>query len=310
TVDAGLDEPNSLASSITMKADGQQPQAALAGRIDHLLRAIVIGGNDRRAAGRNEIAKQPQLGIEIMRDIGMIIHVVAREIGEAGRRDAHAIEAILIESVRGRLEGEMRDAVARDLVELAMQRDWIGRGQRAVDRALRRYQPDGADARRGVAKALPDLAREGRDRGLAAGAGDGGDGRGLSGKKFRRSQRQRAAWIGRGYERPCEALRRMLAGNGHGARRNRGIDEAYAVGFGSSEREEKVAGFHHAAIHGEARDVDGPGLLVDFDLVAEEVAKLHHLPVGRTRRKPCKAAARLRKERPFRLTALSSMPQE
>ena len=54
----------------------------------------------------------------------------------------------------------MRDAFARDFVELAMQRDRIRRRQRAVDGALRRNQPDGADARRSMAEPLPDLARE------------------------------------------------------------------------------------------------------------------------------------------------------
>ena len=69
----------------------------------------------------------------------------------------------------------MGDAVISDLVELPMQRDRIRRRQRAVDGALRRHQPDGADAGGGMAEPLPDLARERGDRGLAAGAGDGGD---------------------------------------------------------------------------------------------------------------------------------------
>ena len=115
--------------------------------------------------------------------------------------DAHAVQPILVEPVRGGLEREMGDALARDLVELPMQRDRIRRRQRAVDGALRRHQPDGADAGRGMPEPLPDLPREGGDRGLAAGAGDGGDGRGLARKKSRRGQRQRAARIGRDDER-------------------------------------------------------------------------------------------------------------
>src|SRR5712692_9537526 len=95
----------------------------------------------------------------------------------------------------------MRDAVARDFVELPMQRNRIRRGQRSVERALRRYQPDRADTGRGVTEPLPDLAREGGDRSLAAGSGYSRDGFGLSRVKFRYGERQRAARIGRDDER-------------------------------------------------------------------------------------------------------------
>jgi hypothetical protein len=96
----------------------------------------MIGGDHGRAPRRDEFAEQPELGREVMRDGRMVIHVVAREIGEAAGRHAHAVEAILVEPVRGGLEGKMRDTLARDLVELPVQRDWIGRRQRAVDGAL------------------------------------------------------------------------------------------------------------------------------------------------------------------------------
>src|SRR5512138_977607 len=89
----------------------------------------------------------------------------------------------------------MRDALARDLVELAMQRDRIGRGQRAVDGALWRNETDGADARGVMAKTLPDLPREGGDGSFSAGAGDGGDGLRLLRKELCRRQRQRAARV-------------------------------------------------------------------------------------------------------------------
>ena len=60
----------------------------------------MIGRDHGRAAGHDEIAEQPQLGGEVMRDIGMIIHVVARQIGKAAGRDAHAVEPVLVEAVR------------------------------------------------------------------------------------------------------------------------------------------------------------------------------------------------------------------
>ena len=68
--------------------------------LDHLLRTIMIGRDHRRAAGRHEIAEQPQLGGEVVRDVGMIIHVIARQIGKAAGGDAHAVEPVLVEPVR------------------------------------------------------------------------------------------------------------------------------------------------------------------------------------------------------------------
>ena len=53
----------------------------------------------------------------------------------------------------------MRDALARQLVERAMQLDRIGRGQRAVDFALRRHHADGADAGRRHARASLQIWR-------------------------------------------------------------------------------------------------------------------------------------------------------
>ena len=145
----------------------------------------MIGRNDGGAIRRiTRSLEQPQLGVEVMRDIRMIIHVVARQIGKTAGSDAHAVEPELVEPVRGSLEREMRDAVACDLVELAMQRDRIGRGQRAIDGALRRHQSDGADAGGSVSQPLPDLAREGGNRGLAAGAGHRRDRRRLARKNF------------------------------------------------------------------------------------------------------------------------------
>ncbi len=174
----------------------------------------MIGRDDRRAAGRDQIAEQPQLGGEVMRHIRMIIHVVARQVGEAAGRDAHAVEPILVEPMRGGLEGQMRDAVARDFVELPVQRDRIRRRQRAVDRALRRNQSDGADAGGGVAEPLPDLAREGGNRSLAAGAGDGCDRCGLP--RIKSAPRPAPA---RGADLACRQTARGARPTAHGRRR-------------------------------------------------------------------------------------------
>ena len=65
----------------------------------------------------------------------MIVEMIAAEVGEAAGRDAHAVEPMLVEPVRGGLDREMRDAFAGELIQRAVQRDRIGRGERAVDLA-------------------------------------------------------------------------------------------------------------------------------------------------------------------------------
>ena len=45
----------------------------------------------------------------------MIVEMIAAEIGEAAGRDAHAVEAMLVEAVRGRFDREMGHAFAREL---------------------------------------------------------------------------------------------------------------------------------------------------------------------------------------------------
>ena len=82
-VDTGVDEANALAPAVATGANGNKAQATRPRRLDHLRRAIMIGRDRRRSARRNQIAEQPEFRIEIMCDVGMIIHVVAREIGEA-----------------------------------------------------------------------------------------------------------------------------------------------------------------------------------------------------------------------------------
>src|ERR1700739_571429 len=121
-IDISRSNTNAFAGAVALAADRDEPQVLCARDIDHGLRAIMIGRDHRRAISHHKIAEEPQLGGKVMCDVRMIIHVVAGEIGEAAGGDAHAVEPILIKSVRGSFEREMRDAVARDFVELAMQR--------------------------------------------------------------------------------------------------------------------------------------------------------------------------------------------
>ena len=241
----------------------------------------MIGGNHRSTTIDHEITEQPQLRIEVMRHIGMIIHVVAREIGEAAGRDAHAVEAELVEPMRGRFERKMRDAVARDLVELPVQCDRVRRGQRAVDGAFWRNETDGADARGVMAKTLPDLPRESGNRCLAAGARHRRDGVRLLRIKFRRSQRQRAARIFADDEGNARAFQPMVACDSNGTGHNGRIYKTRTVSLAARERKEQIARLHRAAVDGQPPHLDRIARSVDRGVSAKEVAKSHAVPVRR-----------------------------
>ena len=160
-------------------ADGEDAAAGALRRGDHLRRVLGVGIDDGHAVGRQQLGEQPQLGGEIGLHARVIVEVVAAEIGEGRRLQPHAVEPVLVEAVRGGLEGQVRDALGRQLRQRLVQGHGIGRGQRAVDAAVGLDQADGAERGGLVAERGEDLAREVGDRGLAAGAGDGDDGRGL-----------------------------------------------------------------------------------------------------------------------------------
>ena len=208
SVDDGFDETNIAA----VAPDADDLQAARFGGGHNRFGMLVVDIDDRRAAGLDQRFEQPELGGEISLQRRMIIEMVARDVGEGRRRDAQAVETILIEPVRGRLDREMRDTLAGQRVERSMQRDRIRRGQRSVGLAARRDDADGADARGAMAECRPDLPRERGDGGLAARAGDGGDGLRLARKKSGRHQRQRAPGI-------ADAHKSIPAGSGASGRR-------------------------------------------------------------------------------------------
>ena len=207
----------------------------------------------------------------------MIIEVVARQVGEGAGGDAHAVEPALVETVRGGLERQMCDALTRQPVERAMQFDRIGRGQRAVGLGRRRNHADGADAGGRKAERAPDLAREGGDRGLAAGAGDRRDGAGLAREEFRRRQSERAARIRHGHENDIgrQSVRTLLGGDRHRAGRRRGAREMGAVGPGAGNGEKQEAGFYLAAVGGNAGDIDARLTRIEPDVFKLKVGEFH-----------------------------------
>ena len=61
--------------------------------------------------GCSRSREQPQFGGEIIVEAGVVIEMVAREIGESASRQPHAVEPALVEAVRRRLNREMGDAL-------------------------------------------------------------------------------------------------------------------------------------------------------------------------------------------------------
>src|SRR5262249_36778260 len=163
TVDRRVNQPD----AVTAAADGEHLELARLGGGEHLDRAIVLDTDPRGAAGRHQRGEQTQLRGEVGCRRAVIVEMVARDIGEAGDGDAQAVETALVEAVGRGFDSKMSNAVAREPIERAVQLNRIGRSERAVVLAARRYDADGADARGLAAERGPDLAREHGDRRLA-----------------------------------------------------------------------------------------------------------------------------------------------
>ncbi len=238
----------------------------------------MIDIDHRRAATLDQIREQPQLGGEIVRHAWMIIEMIAADIGKAGRHNLHAIEPMLVEAVRGGLDGEMGHALLGQRIELLMQRDRVGRGQGSVDLTLARDQPDGADARRLVTERSPDLAREGGDRGLPAGSGDGSNNLRLVGEEFGRGERERMTGVVDLHEGNMggkRCLRHPLRHDGRRARGERLCHEPQAVVLGTRDRHEQVARLDGAAVRADAVELEPRKARVADGIHGEQVLELH-----------------------------------
>ena len=129
----------------------------------------------------------------------------------------------------------MGHALASQAIERAMQFDRVGRGERAVLLAARRDHADGADARSLSPERRPDLPGESGDRGLTAGAGDGGDHARLTREEGGGAERQRPARIVDRDESNIvgQAFRALFGDDRDRAGRRRRAGEIGAVGLGA-----------------------------------------------------------------------------
>jgi len=122
TLAHGLDEPDRLAA----RADGEGPATGRAHGVDNARSDVAVGVDDRGRARRQKLAQQPQFGVEIVGLGRVVVHVVARQIGESGGGGGHAVEPLLVEPVRGRLHREMGDSGLSEFRQRLVQRDGSG----------------------------------------------------------------------------------------------------------------------------------------------------------------------------------------
>jgi hypothetical protein len=240
--------------------------------------AVEDGGSPRRQQSR----EQPLLGGAVMRHVAVVIEVVAGQIGERARGEAHAVEPLLVETVGGGLHGEMGDAARGEPVEELVQRDRVRRGQRPVDGELARHDAERPDRGGFEPKRLPDLAHEGDDRGLSAGAGDRDDGLGLARVKASGGVSEGGAGVA---DLDEGGVRDFPPAFGHDRRRafrQRLADMLEAVVLRAGKGEEYVAGQGLPAVEREPDDGPRSERAVGV-LELEDVAKPSH----RRRLTPC-----------------------
>ena len=120
----------------------------------------------------------------------MIIHVIARDVGESRCSHIDPVETELIEPVARGFQRQMLDAFLLQPRELGMQRDRIGRRVRELHVPGRRIDAEVPRLAALRPCERPDLPQERGDRRLAVGAGDGGDAVRLRAVEFRRHLRE------------------------------------------------------------------------------------------------------------------------
>ena len=192
----------------------------------------------------------------------MVVEVVAGQIGERRRGDRDAIEAKLRQTVARCLDRDMIDAA---FASSARSR-WRPTGSGVVSAPGappgRRYEAERAEARRRVAERGPDLAREMGDRGLAVGAGDGGDRARLAPVEPGGEEGEAALRIGVGDDRDAAASVRIEREGGgiigqdrHRALRDRFAGKGAPVTQRAAQRGKQKTRLHLARIGGKADDL-------------------------------------------------------
>ena len=193
-----------------------------------------------------------------MLDGRVVVEMVPRQIGEGAGRDPHAVEPVLIKAVRRRFDRQMRDPLTGKVGQRAMQSDRVRRRQRAIDLTLRRDHADRADTRCLITESGPNLAGEGGDRGLAAGAGHSRDHGRLPAEKPRGGESERAARVIDGdKDRPIRQRRGILFTDNRGSAGRRSLGgERRPIGLAAGQRDEHIATPDHPTVRRDAARFD------------------------------------------------------
>ncbi len=260
-------------------ADAGHRDAALPRRRLDVFRTRPVHVHHRDPVLRQDHGEQPELRGEIVFDVGVVVHVVAAEIGEPRGLDADAVEPALVEPVARCLERRMGHALARQPVERLVERHRVGRRQVAVSAPPPADDADRPHARRLVAGMGADLADEGGDRRLSGGAGHRDQMLRLKRIEARGGERQRASRVAGADQRDAgrrrRRRRRALQSTATAPRAAASATKRAAVGHRSRQRREQEAGRSRPAVGRDALDVDRPGSFRERHVGGDEIPEKH-----------------------------------
>ena len=133
--------------------------------------------------------------------------MVARDVREGARREAHTVEAVLVKAVARGFDCEVGHAVGHQRRQIFVKRDRVGCRMREHRLPFARHNSDRAEARSLKAGRGPDLTQKSRNRCLAVRTRDGRDDFGLRGVKASGKVSERLPCLCRMQDRYAERVR-------------------------------------------------------------------------------------------------------